>query len=48
MSKEVTANVKINLVGEAAGVKDGGVLQQSLHEVSITATPADIPPVYRY
>ena len=44
MSKEVTANVNVNLVGDAAGVKDGGVMQQSLFEVSIAAKPADIPP----
>ena len=43
MSKELTTDVKIALIGEAAGVKDGGVLQQSLHQVSITATPANIP-----
>ncbi len=45
MSKEIQVNVRVTLVGEAAGVKDGGVLQQPLHEVSITATPADIPQV---
>ena len=44
MSKEITANVNVNLVGDAAGVKDGGVMQQSLFEVSIAAKPADIPP----
>ena len=44
MSKEVTANVNVNLVGDAAGVKDGGVMQQSLFEVSIAAKPGDIPP----
>ena len=44
MSKEVTANVNVNLVGNAAGVKDGGVMQQSLFEVSIAAKPGDIPP----
>ncbi|MCC3359069.1 50S ribosomal protein L25/general stress protein Ctc [Bacillus sp. REN16] len=43
MSSEVTVDVNINLVGEAAGVKDGGVLQQSIHHVSISALPADIP-----
>ena len=32
------------MVGDAAGVKDGGVMQQSLFEVSIAAKPADIPP----
>ncbi|MEH7383967.1 50S ribosomal protein L25/general stress protein Ctc [Bacillus sp. JJ1521] len=43
MSTEVTVDVNINLVGEAAGVKDGGVLQQSIHQVSISALPNDIP-----
>lgn len=43
MSKELTTNVTVVLVGDAAGVKDGGVMQQSLHEVSVTATPANIP-----
>jgi large subunit ribosomal protein L25 len=43
MSKELTTDVRIVLTGEAAGVKDGGMLQQSLHVVSITATPTNIP-----
>lgn len=43
MSKEVTAQVRLVLTGEAAGVKDGGVLQESLHEISVTATPNNIP-----
>lgn len=42
-STKVNVNVRLNLVGDAAGVKDGGVLQQSLHEISITAVPANIP-----
>lgn len=43
MSAELNAQVRINLVGESKGVKDGGVLQQSLHEVSVTAKPQEIP-----
>lgn len=43
MSTVLQVNVRIQLDGEAAGVKDGGVLQQTLHEVSITATPDQIP-----
>ncbi|RID84485.1 50S ribosomal protein L25/general stress protein Ctc [Peribacillus asahii] len=43
MSEEVQANVRVNLVGQSIGVKDGGVLQQSLHEVTVTATPGNIP-----
>ncbi|WP_170008596.1 50S ribosomal protein L25/general stress protein Ctc [Bacillus fonticola] len=43
MSAEIDADVQVTLVGNAQGVKDGGVLQQSLHEVSVTAKPSDIP-----
>ncbi|WP_285769318.1 50S ribosomal protein L25/general stress protein Ctc [Peribacillus sp. SI8-4] len=43
MSAELQAQVRINLVGTSKGVKDGGVLQQSLHEVTVTAKPNDIP-----
>ncbi|WP_019157167.1 50S ribosomal protein L25/general stress protein Ctc [Robertmurraya massiliosenegalensis] len=45
MRKEIQADVRISLLGEAIGVKDGGVLQQSLHEVSVTSTPSNIPQV---
>ncbi|MBB5325846.1 large subunit ribosomal protein L25 [Anoxybacillus tepidamans] len=44
MSTEVDIDVNVHLIGEAAGVKDGGVLQQSLHQLSIRALPANIPP----
>lgn len=40
---KVNASVRIQLVGDAAGVKEGGVMQQPVHEVSITATPGSIP-----
>lgn len=43
MSAELQAQVRINLVGTSKGVKDGGVLQQSLHEVTVTARPDDVP-----
>jgi large subunit ribosomal protein L25 len=43
MSTEMDADVRVELVGESAGVKDGGVLQQPLHDVSVTAKPSDIP-----
>lgn len=48
MSTDLTADVQVVLVGDAAGVKDGGVLQQSLHAVSITAKPNDIPNTLEY
>lgn len=44
MSTEVDVDVNVHLIGDAAGVKDGGVLQQSLHQLSIRALPANIPP----
>jgi large subunit ribosomal protein L25 len=40
---KINVTVRLALVGEAAGVKDGGVLQQPVHEISITSTPAEIP-----
>ncbi|KWW12450.1 MULTISPECIES: 50S ribosomal protein L25/general stress protein Ctc [Peribacillus] len=43
MSAQLQAQVRINIVGTSKGVKDGGVLQQSLHEVTVTAKPNDIP-----
>lgn len=43
MQTEVTVEVQIALTGEAPGQKEGGVLEQPLFEVSVTAKPADIP-----
>ncbi|MCT8136370.1 50S ribosomal protein L25/general stress protein Ctc [Anaerobacillus sp. CMMVII] len=43
MSSKMDANVPIHLVGEAMGVTDGGVIQQTLYEVSVRSLPADIP-----
>ena len=43
MTKEVEVDVNVQLVGEALGVKDGGVLQQPLHQLSVRALPTDIP-----
>jgi large subunit ribosomal protein L25 len=42
-SSKINVDVRLVLTGEAAGVKDGGVLQQPLHQVSITSTPDQIP-----
>ncbi|WP_404406639.1 50S ribosomal protein L25/general stress protein Ctc [Jeotgalibacillus malaysiensis] len=43
MSEELTVDVAVHLVGEAAGAKEGGVVQTVLHELSISAKPNDIP-----
>lgn len=45
MKAEVEADVRIDLVGEAVGVKEGGILQQILHEVTVSATPDKLPEV---
>lgn len=44
MSTEVDIDVDIRFIGEAAGEKAGGVLQQNLHQLSIRVLPANIPP----
>ncbi|MBU9721994.1 MULTISPECIES: 50S ribosomal protein L25/general stress protein Ctc [Bacillaceae] len=43
MKSELDADVPIQIVGEAVGVKNGGVLQQIAHEVSVKALPGNIP-----
>jgi large subunit ribosomal protein L25 len=39
----VSAEVPIHLVGEAAGLRDGGMLEQSTFTLSIEAKPGDLP-----
>jgi large subunit ribosomal protein L25 len=43
MSTEIHAKVHVALMGTSKGVEDGGVLQQSLHQLNITAKPKEIP-----
>ncbi|MTH55252.1 50S ribosomal protein L25/general stress protein Ctc [Bacillus mangrovi] len=43
MDSDVEVAVPLHLTGDAQGVKDGGVLQQSLHEVMVSAKPSEIP-----
>ena len=40
---EIETDIPVVLIGEAYGVKDGGVLQQSLHTVSVAGRPAVLP-----
>src|SRR5699024_9300880 len=35
--------VPLNLVGEAVGTKEGGILQQPMYELQVRAKPRDIP-----
>ena len=43
MDDKITIDVPIELIGESFGVKEGGVLQLLMREVSIEVLPADIP-----
>ncbi|UTR12445.1 50S ribosomal protein L25/general stress protein Ctc [Evansella sp. LMS18] len=43
MKSELDADVPVVTSGESAGVKDGGVLQQAVYELSVKALPNDIP-----
>lgn len=43
MKAEIEANVRVELVGDSAGVRDGGVLQQSVHELTVIAKPDELP-----
>lgn len=40
----ISAHVPVHLTGESHGVKEGGQLDQHLHEVHVEALPAGIPP----
>ena len=41
--EKITVNVPILLTGTAAGVKDGGTVEEVMREVSIEVDPANIP-----
>ncbi len=43
MEKKITISVPVHLVGVAAGVADGGILQPSIRELEIECLPSDIP-----
>lgn len=43
MNKSVHAVVTLHLVNDPAGVKAGGILTTSLHEVNVEAKPGDLP-----
>ncbi|KGR87942.1 50S ribosomal protein L25/general stress protein Ctc [Lysinibacillus odysseyi] len=43
MSEEIEVEVPITIVGESAGVKEGGVLTQPNRDIKIKVKPSDIP-----
>ena len=42
-SEKITISVPLMLIGESVGVKEGGVLSQSLNQVEISCFPTDVP-----
>ena len=46
MTEELEVEVLVHLVGESAGLKAGGVLQQPNREVKIKVKPTDIPETF--
>ena len=42
-SEKITISVPVVLVGDAIGVKEGGVLSQSITQVEISCYPTDVP-----
>jgi large subunit ribosomal protein L25 len=43
LDQPITAQVAVQLVGEPAGVKEGGVLSQVQREINVEALPMEIP-----
>ncbi len=43
MDEKIIVSVVVNMIGDAPGVKEGGVLQQLLREIEIECLPLDIP-----
>ncbi len=48
MDQPVEATVRLELVGNAAGVRDGGILDHSLRELHVRCLPGDIPEAVNY
>ncbi len=42
-SEKITISVPLVLVGEAIGIKEGGVLSQSMTQIEISCFPTDVP-----
>ena len=42
-NSSITANIPLELVGDAAGVKAGGLLEQLLYSLEISCLPKDLP-----
>ena len=42
-SEKITISVPLVLIGDSIGVKEGGVLSQSLNQIEISCFPTDVP-----
>ena len=42
-SEKLTISVPLVLIGESIGVKEGGILSQSINQVEISCLPTDVP-----
>jgi large subunit ribosomal protein L25 len=43
LTEKTQADIAIHLIGDAVGVKDGGILNQALHTVTVEALPMALP-----
>lgn len=43
MSEKIHASVPVTVVGQALGVKEGGILEHGLWDVEVAALPKDVP-----
>src|SRR5699024_8052082 len=43
LTEEMDVEVTVNLIGEAVGSKEGGIVQQPSYELQVRAMPRDIP-----
>lgn len=45
-NRVLRTNIPIEIVGSAVGVKEGGVLEELLHEIEVECLPKDIPETF--
>ena len=43
MNQKITVSVPVQIEGKSIGVKEGGILEEILREISVECLPADIP-----
>jgi large subunit ribosomal protein L25 len=48
LDQPIQSTVALHLVGEAAGVKEGGVLNQAQNELQVEALPMEMPPAIEF